>query len=458
MSRDCWRVRQVEAPATQSIAGSHTTSPSTTLTTSATSGGGGVSNLGAKNIRRVSQPVIFDLREGSDAGSIRMVSQVEFFNIASDEDEEYDSYRVNTTAETDEEEETHEVDGMGEEMPMLKVIVDSGSDAAIFPGKLMGSTRGGDQVLGAALHLQDAQGKKIQSYGHKDVGIVLMTSAGQSVVLKEKVTFSDMVNQPILSFGRLMKSGWLIDGQRQCLRNGSLEVPLAFQNQSLVVEASVRVITEPMVVRTLAVRLNEELMNLAGSGYGWKKRDECWVGLHLSTRFQSPQFIPGFREQGEGMCRTTLVERQGTRELVERAEPIDGLEEQEEEIEELQEVGLSKVMTFVAADGTVPEKFGFEIDEAIQLGPKPAIEELAIPQAQDEEMEELGGVEIPGGEEGHDPGRDLEQQMVRYEIGVALPEEIRVNEIPLTVDSPLQRVHSTKLGRVVERENASVAL
>ena len=113
---------------------------------------------------------------------------------------------------------------------------------------------------------------------------------------------------------------------------------------------------------------------------------------------------------------------------------------------------------FVAADDTVPEKFGFEIDEAIQLGPKPAIEELAIPQAQDEETEELGGMEIPGGEEGHDPGRDLEQQMVRYEIGVALPEEIRVNEIPLTVDSPLQRVHSTKLGRVVERENASVAL
>ena len=106
-------------------------------------------------------------------------------------------------------------------------------------GRLMGKTRGGDQVLGAALHLQDAPGKKIQSYGHKDVDIVLMTSEGQSVVLKEKVTFSDMVNQPILSFGRLMRGGWSIDGQRQCLRNGSLEVPLAFQNQSLVVEASV---------------------------------------------------------------------------------------------------------------------------------------------------------------------------------------------------------------------------
>ena len=95
------------------------------------------------------------------------------------------------------------------------------------------------------------------------------------------------------------------------------------------------------MARTLAVRLNEELMSLAGSGYGWKRKDECWVGLHLSTRFQSPQFIPGVREQGEGMRRTTLVERQGAWELVEMAEPIDGLEEQEDEIEELRELGLS---------------------------------------------------------------------------------------------------------------------
>ena len=121
------------------------------MTTSATSGGGGDSNPGAKNIRRVSQPVIFDLREGSEAGSIRVASQVEFFNIASDEEDECDSYMVNTIAETDDEEEAHEVDGMSEEVQTLKVIVDSGADASIFPGKLMGSARGGDQVVGAAL-------------------------------------------------------------------------------------------------------------------------------------------------------------------------------------------------------------------------------------------------------------------------------------------------------------------
>ena len=165
----------------------------------------------------------------------------------------------------------------------------------------MGMTRS-DQVWGQALHLQDAQGKKIQSYGNKDVDILMMTSEGQSVVLKEKVTFSDMVSQPILSFGRLMRSGWSIDGQRQCLRNGSLEVPLAFQNQSLVVDASIRVVTESLVIRTLAVRLNEELKNMAGSGYGWKKKDEfwVWVGLHLSMKEKGCVGLPWWRSRAVG--------------------------------------------------------------------------------------------------------------------------------------------------------------
>ena len=50
------------------------------------------------------------------------------------------------------------------------------------------------------------------------------------MVIKERVTFCDAVSQPILSFGRLMKMGWSIDGGGQCLRNGILAIPLAFQS------------------------------------------------------------------------------------------------------------------------------------------------------------------------------------------------------------------------------------
>ena len=55
--------------------------------------------------------------------------------------------------------------------------------------------------------LRDDRGK---TYGHRDVDIELTTEDGRLVVLRERVTFSDMVTQPILSFGRLLKSGWAI--------------------------------------------------------------------------------------------------------------------------------------------------------------------------------------------------------------------------------------------------------
>ena len=40
------------------------------------------------------------------------------------------------------------------------------------------------------------------------------------VILKERVTFSNVVNQPILSFGHLLRAGWPVDGQQQCMFNG----------------------------------------------------------------------------------------------------------------------------------------------------------------------------------------------------------------------------------------------
>ena len=59
-SKDCWRARQIEAPPAASIASSgQTTSLSTTATS--TSGGAETQTTGMKTVRRVSQPLIFDL-------------------------------------------------------------------------------------------------------------------------------------------------------------------------------------------------------------------------------------------------------------------------------------------------------------------------------------------------------------------------------------------------------------
>ena len=55
-------------------------------------GGGGDQSTTAKSVRRVSQPAVFDLREASTDGSIRVVHEatVEFYNISTDDEAEYE--------------------------------------------------------------------------------------------------------------------------------------------------------------------------------------------------------------------------------------------------------------------------------------------------------------------------------------------------------------------------------
>ena len=201
-----------------------------------------------KAVRRVSQPLIFDLRDDGDegSGSVRMVemlsgvadaaSEVEFFHMDTDEENDEETMAINTAREG----ETLQSASMDEEWDgrEFPIIVDSGADASLFPGHLMGR---GVQGAGASLYLQDAQGSQIKTYGHKDVDIVLTSRDGRKVILKERVTFCDVVKQPILSFGRLMRAGWSIDGMDECLKNGDVEVPLNYQNQSLVVQGSARI-------------------------------------------------------------------------------------------------------------------------------------------------------------------------------------------------------------------------
>eukprot|EP00913_Durusdinium_trenchii_P032259 g30204.t1 len=305
MSKDCWRVRQVEAPTTQSLSSTSQqgSTPSTTMT-STTSGG----DVSQKTIRRVSQPAVFDLRETSLTGSIRMVqesprSSVEYYSIATDdeaEDEEDHGYTINTIQQYDSMEIENEVPKDEEK---VNVILDSGADASLFPGRLMDK---GIPTSGACPYLQDAQGTKIKTYGHSDVDIVMHAKDGREVIIKERVTFSDLVSQPILSYGRLLRTGWSIDGGTQCLKHDETEVPLAFQNQSLVVRAAIRMIHEPGMIRTLRVKLGQELQEAALGQYGWKKKEHFWMGLHSSRHYQTPQTTKIYDSAGNGLVENAI--------------------------------------------------------------------------------------------------------------------------------------------------------
>ena len=142
-----------------------------------------------------------------------------------------------------------------------------------------------------------------------------------------------------------------------------------------------RVIRQANTVRTLTVQLSEELKKAAESGFGWQKKEGFWMGLHLSNSYQNR--IPELRTQSSKMRRSTLVQRGEHWELVEMAEPLMGLQDQEEQIEELRGHEQSKVLTFVAEEGNDPEAFSFKIEDEQGI-PRPSqsdLEELEVPKA-----------------------------------------------------------------------------
>ena len=120
------------------------------------------------------------------------------------------------------------------------------------------------------------------------------------------------------------------------------------------------------------------------------------------------------------------------------AEPLMRLQDQEEQIEELRGHDRGRVLTF-------PEAFGFKTEDEHGI-PKPSqadLEELEVPMAiTDEVFTDFDGVEIPGGDE--HPGMDLSDQRAHYEVGVALPENIKVNGIELTAESPLRNLRAAR--------------
>ena len=133
-----------------------------------------------------------------ETGSIRVLTactegssarrrKVEFFNMDVDDSGERDimgSLSIKMIGQPGEE---HEEVSDEEE---VTITVDSGADASLSPGFML---RKGERIRGGGPLLQDAQGTQIKTFGHRDVSI---TEDDREVILKERVTFSDVVAQP----------------------------------------------------------------------------------------------------------------------------------------------------------------------------------------------------------------------------------------------------------------------
>jgi hypothetical protein len=128
----------------------------------------------------------------------------------------------------------------GGEGDLQSILLASGADAAVFPERF---ATAGMESGHPNLQLRYAQGHQIPVLCMRDLKIHLSDELGRKIVLQEHVAISAHVQQPILCFGKLMESGWVVDACEQSLvHNTGVKVPIELQNRSMVVKGFVRAI------------------------------------------------------------------------------------------------------------------------------------------------------------------------------------------------------------------------
>ena len=450
-AKDCWRVRQV-GNADPSATVVTNASVQESVGPSASQAGGGLA------VKRVSvcpgdgeaseSPVVFDLRSSSSS-SWNYVRMVKFFYI-DEELEEPVSLRSATVM--DNKVEKYEVDG-GE----VSIIIDSGADAPVFPASMVHC---GTDHHGQEVSLQDAQGRKIPVLGQRSVSVLLEDVNGIEIELRDNVIFSNEISQPILSYGRLMDAGWSICAETRCLRNGNFEVPLEFQNHSLVVKGHVRNVSAvPTTVRALKADLTPGLQAYVDHAFGWSKEGERWVGIHLSSKYQNPLFIPNLDYNIEWF-RTTLIKKDQTWIMVEFCEKVSEMLDPELYIDET--AGRTTVVTFLTDGFEDVENMGFQVEggadrEELELLEGEIQPYYDIPMDEELEQREVAEAQLqPGHREqagddqhGEPPldagGQDLHRGQLQPQVpqeghivvGEVIPAEIEVNGQVLSASSTL---------------------
>ena len=136
----------------------------------------------------------------------------------------------------------------------VDIILDSGSDVTLTP--MFMSDVGCQAPQTSETYLRDAQGKRIATSDVRDVSFAFSTVDGEVVTIKERAFFSDRVECPLISFGKLLKSGWGIestgDGPPVLSHLNGARVELAFRNHSLVIAGDLRLV-QSRSVRAISV-------------------------------------------------------------------------------------------------------------------------------------------------------------------------------------------------------------
>eukprot|EP00435_Cladocopium_sp_Y103_P066396 s333_g28.t1 len=170
------------------------------------------------------------------------------------------------------------------------IVVDSGSDATVLP---ISMNYAGTPCVDQDSRLRDAQGNPIQVDSVKDICFDLQTEDGRTVTIRDTAHFSSAVNSPIISYGKLLRSGWGIlpdDSGSFLVHARGFKIPMNFHNNSLTVHGHVRVIESHNDVkklnnnvRVIHVDIPRNWQRL-GSGW-WEFGEDLMIFVSGAQRF-----------------------------------------------------------------------------------------------------------------------------------------------------------------------------
>ena len=167
----------------------------------------------------------------------------------------------------------------------MDIILDSGSDVTLIPAHMAGL---GTQVTSQPeTYLRDAQRQRISTHDVRDVNFVFHATDGSLVNVKERAFFSDAIDSPLISFGKLVKAGWGIEtscnGSPMLAHPSGARVELAFRNDSLTISGTVRVVQH---VRKIGVDVPRSWQSLRKGWYETENLHICSSGgAHATTDY-----------------------------------------------------------------------------------------------------------------------------------------------------------------------------
>ena len=203
-----------------------------------------------------------------------------------------------------------------------------------------------------------------------------MDMCGRAVTLKETVAVSDQITQPILCFGRLLESGWSVDGVQQTLTHGSISIPIERQQRSMTLRGWIRAVTEdPVIIDALCIRAvrAEVLSELRDARVGWGlSPDGVGSGKHYGNCFQDP--LVACPTMAGRKFRTTLIKDGDQWLVMELCEPLESIIDLSAEFHGYN--GDTYIVTVITTAERPPHAMGFRLmDDDEDFQPAVQVEE-----------------------------------------------------------------------------------